>query len=83
MPPSQLLVHNSLTVSREIELKQEKLLKLGDTPVRLQAGSQEHFALVACGDGFWRLTLAKDGDSIRHVLEKVWITDQNNVSVFS
>ena len=60
------------------ELKQKKPRPLGRTSVRLLGNST--FALLACGQGFWRVSHAKESDLLDYDIHKIWITDQNNVS---
>ncbi|GAD92744.1 conserved hypothetical protein [Paecilomyces variotii No. 5] len=62
----------------KIVVEQIHSQKLGQTTVRLSSNpTQENFALVVCGDKFWRLTHANDGD---YTLQKIWVTDQSNPS---
>jgi len=65
----------------DVELKQGRPYKLGQTSVRLSGNrTREGFALVTCGNGFWHLSHVKDHSSPDYTLQKIWITDQNNVS---
>ncbi|KAJ9404513.1 hypothetical protein DTO045G8_7735 [Paecilomyces variotii] len=60
------------------KIEQVHIQRLGQTTVRLSSNpTQEDFALVLCGDKFWHLKHANDGD---YTLQKIWVTDQSNPS---
>ncbi|KAK2737691.1 hypothetical protein FQN57_007439 [Myotisia sp. PD_48] len=62
----------------EFDLVQSPFHKLGDTPVRIKGFDYDpSFVVVSCGVGFWKLSLPKDLET-QYVLDKIWITDQNN-----
>jgi hypothetical protein len=63
-------------------VNQAKPCKLGDTSVRIrQYASDRRFAIATCGRALWRASHVEDEDSLQYVLENIWITDQNDVSV--
>lgn len=40
-------------------------------------------ALLTCGNGFWQALCVTDGELPEYTLQRIWITDQNNVSIWS
>lgn len=59
-------------------MKQGIPQRLGHTSVKVQ--SKGNTALLTCGEGFWQVSCVEDGELPEHTLQRVWITDQNNVS---
>lgn len=60
-------------------LKQTTPQRLGHTSVKVQ--SHDGRALLTCGLGFWQASsCVVDGESLTCALERIWITDQNDVS---
>lgn len=57
-------------------MKQASPQQLGQTPVKLQG--RGGFALSTCGESFWQVSCAHEDDP-EYTLERIWITDQNNV----
>lgn len=60
-------------------MKQGIPQRLGHTSVKVQ--SKGNAALLTCGDGFWQVSCVEDGELPEYTLQRVWITDQNNVSL--
>ncbi|KAJ5187589.1 hypothetical protein N7449_010583 [Penicillium cf. viridicatum] len=61
-------------------LKQRAPHDLGQTSINLK--SYGKFALFTCGDDFWRVSYAPDGNGFDYFLSRVWITDQNRPAYF-
>ncbi|KGO74817.1 Cleavage/polyadenylation specificity factor, A subunit, C-terminal [Penicillium italicum] len=61
-------------------LKQRKPHHLGQTSIKIK--SYNKFALFTCGDDFWRVSYAPDGNAFDYFLTRVWITDQNCPAYF-
>ncbi|CAI7621050.1 unnamed protein product [Penicillium glandicola] len=61
-------------------LKQRAPRHLGQTSINLKAHNT--FALFTCGDNFWRVSYASDGNDFDYFLSRVWITDQNSPAYF-
>lgn len=58
------------------EMKQASPRRLGQTSVKVQ--SRGRFALSTCAESFWQVSSLHDDPEC--TLERIWITDQNNVS---
>ncbi|KAJ5964265.1 uncharacterized protein N7479_004141 [Penicillium vulpinum] len=61
-------------------LKQRAPRYLGRTSINLKAHNT--FALLTCGDDFWRVSYARDCTGFDYFLSRVWITDQNCPAYF-
>ncbi|KAG0153221.1 hypothetical protein PDIDSM_5071 [Penicillium digitatum] len=61
-------------------LKQRAPQYLGQTSIKIK--SYNKFALFTCGDNFWRVSYAPDGNGSDYFLSRVWITDQNCPAYF-
>ncbi|KGO51599.1 Cleavage/polyadenylation specificity factor, A subunit, C-terminal [Penicillium expansum] len=61
-------------------LKQRAPHHLGQTSIIVK--SYNNFALFTCGDDFWRVSYAPDGNGSDYFLSRVWITDQNCPAYF-
>ncbi|KAJ5448194.1 hypothetical protein N7445_003015 [Penicillium cf. griseofulvum] len=61
-------------------LKQRAPRHFGETSINLR--SHDTFALFTCGDDFWRVSYAPDGNDCDYFLCRVWITDQNRPAYF-
>jgi hypothetical protein len=63
---------------RLIDLVQQEPKRVGTTSVWVQ--SKDALALLTCGDELWRVSYPLDGLPWGCILQRIWITDQNNVS---
>ena len=63
------------------DIKQGTPQRLGHTSVKVQ--SKGNVALLTCGEGFWQLSCVAGGDLHEYILQRLWITDQNNVSIWA
>ncbi|CAG8909481.1 unnamed protein product [Penicillium egyptiacum] len=61
-------------------LKQRAPHHLGQTSINIKAHNT--FAFFTCGDDFWRVSYAPDGNGFDYFLSRVWITDQNCPAYF-
>jgi hypothetical protein len=75
------MIHLSGTNRKPLELKQDLLHRLGDTPVRVHGYECEtSFAIAGCGSGLWWISHPEDRTP-GFAIEKVWITNQADVSI--
>lgn len=58
------------------EMSQASPHRLGETSVKVQGHGR--FAFSTCGEGFWQVSRSHHGPE--YSLQRIWITDQNNVS---
>jgi hypothetical protein len=79
--PVQAIIDVYGTDSKPLELRQDFLHRLGDTPVRVHGYECEtSFAIAGCGSGLWWLSHPEDRTP-GFAIEKVWITNQADVSI--
>ncbi|KAJ6190706.1 hypothetical protein N7519_000727 [Penicillium mononematosum] len=61
-------------------LNQRAPRHLGQTSINIKTHNK--FAFFTCGDDFWRVSFAPDGNGFDYFLSRVWITDQNCPAYF-
>ncbi|RAL09844.1 protein thtA [Aspergillus homomorphus CBS 101889] len=73
--PFEIMIDSETAASFDV-FKQLDPQRLGHTSVKVQ--SRGNLALLTCGHGFWQMTCRQDPVTANYMLQRVWVTDQNN-----
>ncbi|KAL4975089.1 mono-functional DNA-alkylating methyl methanesulfonate N-term-domain-containing protein [Aspergillus desertorum] len=63
-------------VNAPLDMRQATLRHLGYTSVKVQ-GSRS-IGLMTCGNSFWQITCSQRNEADDCLIQRIWITDQNN-----
>ncbi|RDW93542.1 protein thtA [Aspergillus mulundensis] len=67
-------------VDSPLDMRQAALRHLGYTSVNVQGGGS--IGLLTCGNSFWQITCAQGDEACDCIIQRVWITDQNNPAYY-
>ncbi|KAL4911285.1 hypothetical protein BDW74DRAFT_142708 [Aspergillus multicolor] len=71
---------NAVKFESPLEMRQAALRHLGYTSVTVQSGGR--IGLLTCGNSFWQITYAQGDEAGDCVIQRLWITDQNNPAYY-